>query len=198
MQMGFEQYINLIYEQSDLFDHLMRVNEVFCIAWANAQLQAGATAIVYFDPVSSPSMVPRDLFLKTGYVVAQRTISRIQGPTVAAFASGRSIAILGDVIQIGPVAVSVSTTENLAEIKALCKGKITVIGNMNAIEMRRWTPDVAEAKVKQAIAQAGAGGGFILSDNHGEIPWQVSESVLLGISEAVHRWGIYPLSGLDE
>jgi len=59
--------------------------------------------------------------------------------------------------------------------------------------MRRWSPDRAEAEVKAAIAAAGRGGGFILSDNHGEIPWQVPENVLIAISEATRRWGRYPL-----
>ena len=43
-------------------------------------------------------------------------------------------------------------------------------------------------------AKAGPGGGYVLSDSHGEIPFQVPEQVLTAISEAVHRWGRYPLS----
>lgn len=31
MQMGFGKYIELMYEQPDLFDYLMRVNEEFCV-----------------------------------------------------------------------------------------------------------------------------------------------------------------------
>jgi hypothetical protein len=55
------------------------------------------------------------------------------------------------------------------------------------------TPEQAEAPFKAVIAAAGHGGKFILSDNHGEIPCQVPEGTLLAISEAVHRWGPYPL-----
>ena len=51
-----------------------------------------------------------------------------------------------------------------------------------------------DASVCTAIAKAGRGGGFILSDNHGEIPWQVPEEVLSTISETVHRDGRYPLA----
>ena len=64
--------------------------------------------------------------------------------------------------------------------------------------MRRWTPQQAEAEVKAAIAKAARGGGFILADNHGEIPWQVSEQVLLAIGDAVQRWGRYPLAWVGE
>jgi uroporphyrinogen decarboxylase len=70
---------------------------------------------------------------------------------------------------------------------------MSLLGNLNGVEMRRWTPEQAEAQVKAAIDAAGHGGGFILSDNHGEIPYQVPESTLLAISEAAHRWGTYPL-----
>ncbi|MCI5160351.1 MAG: methylcobamide--CoM methyltransferase MtbA, partial [Candidatus Electrothrix sp. AUS1_2] len=85
---------------------------------------------------------------------------------------------------------------DLAELKRACRGRLTVLGNLNGIEMRRWTPQQAAEKVRKAIDQAGAGGGFILSDNHGEIPWQVGEEVLLAISDAVHTWGVYPLRDL--
>jgi uroporphyrinogen decarboxylase len=193
MQMGFDKYFDLIYEQPELFEHLMRVNEEFCVAWANAQLEAGATAITYFDPVSSVTIIPRDLYLKTGLPIARRTIARIKGPTGTHFASGRILPIVADIASTGTLIVGVSVLEDLAELKAACKGKLTVLGNLNGIEMRRWTPEQAEQIVKDCIAKAGPGGGYILSDNHGEIPWQVSEEILLAISEAVHRWGHYPL-----
>jgi uroporphyrinogen decarboxylase len=67
------------------------------------------------------------------------------------------------------------------------------LGNLNGIEMRRWTEQQAEEEVKKAIARGAPGGGFILADNHGEIPFQVPDEVLLAISEAVHTWGAYPL-----
>jgi uroporphyrinogen decarboxylase len=198
MQMGFERYIELIYEQPEWFERLMRVNVEFCVEWAKAQLEAGATAICYFDPVSSPTIVPREVYLRTGFPIAQQTIGRctqrgIASPTAIHLASGRALPIADDVARTGAAVMGVSVVEDLAELKAACRGKLTLLGNLNGIEMRRWTPEQAENAVKRAIAKAGPGGGFILSDNHGEIPWQVPEEVLLAISEAVHRWGTYPL-----
>ncbi len=78
-------------------------------------------------------------------------------------------------------------------MKKACRGKLTILGHLNGIEMRRWTPKQTEAIVKGAIAKAGPGGGYILSDNHGEIPYQVPDEVLIAVSEAVHKWGQYPL-----
>ena len=194
MQLGFDHYFDVLYGRPDLFNRLIAMNEQFCVEWANAQLEAGATAIGYADPISSTTIIPRELYLKTGFLIAKRTLAQIKGAVATAFASGRCLPILADVAQTGTVGVSVSSLEDLSEIKAACKGRLAVLGNLNAIEMRRWTPAEAEAAVKTAIAKAGPDGGYLLSDNHGEIPWQVPETTLLAVTEAVHRWGHYPLT----
>ena len=197
MQMGFEAYINLIYEEPERFQKLMAVNEAFCSEWANAQLEAGATAICYFDPISSPTIIPKSLFLKTGYQIATSTLARIQGPVATHMASGRCLPIVDDIARTGAAVIGVSALENIKDIKTACAGKITVLGNLNGIEMARWDNGQAITAVKNAIAQAGPGGGFILSDNHGEIPWQVPDEVLSAISETVHTHGRYPIRDIE-
>lgn len=198
MQMGFDKYLELMLEAPDLFRRLMAVNEEFCVAWANAQIEAGASAIVYFDPVSSPTIIPREIYLRTGFEVARRTIARIKGPTGTHLASARGLEIIPDVAATGTAIVSASVEEDLAAVKASCRGRLTVLGNLNGIEMRRWAAADAEREVRKAVAAAGPGGGFILSDNHGEIPYQVPVDVLLEIAEAARRWGRYPLGGCGD
>jgi len=198
MQMGFHAYLDLMHEQPERFDKLMQANESFAVAWANAQLEAGATAICYFDPVSSSTIVPPALYRRTGMQVARRTIAQIKGPTATHMASGRALGIVDDIIATGTAVIGVSAQEDLAQWKRAAAGRINVMGNLNGIEMRRWTPQQAEEEVKSAIAKAARGGGFILADNHGEIPWQVSEDVLLAIGDAVQRWGRYPLSWITD
>ncbi|MGN7611783.1 uroporphyrinogen decarboxylase family protein [Magnetococcales bacterium HHB-1] len=193
MQMGFGPYLNLIYHDRARFNHLMKLNMAYTIRWGNAQLEAGATAICYFDPLSSCTTIPPALYRETGKEIAKQTIAALNGPTATHFASGRSLPILDDVATTGTAVVGVSVLEELAEIKKICKDKLSILGNLNAIEMRRWHPKQAEQYIKRAIRQAGVGGGFILSDNHGEIPWQVPHEVLESISRAAHKWGQYPL-----
>ncbi len=193
LQMGFADYIDLIYEQPERFARLMAVNQAFCVEWANAQLAAGATAIGYADPLASTTNIPRALYLTTGFPVSRETIGRIKGPVALHLASGRGLPIVDEIVAGGAALVGVSALEDLADWKAAAGGRIALLGNLNGIEMRRWTSAQAEAEVKQAIAKAGRGGGFILADNHGEIPWQVPDEVLLSIRQAVDRWGRYPL-----
>jgi len=194
MQLGFDKYFDLIYENRELFDRLMEVNTEFCIEWANAQLEAGATAICYFDPVSSPTIVPKELYRETGNKIEQNVISNLNGPTAVHLASGKALPIIDDIADAGAAVVCTSSLEDLAEVKAACKGKMSVLGNLNGIDMRNWTPEIADNKVKEAIDKAAKGGGFILSDNHGEIPYQVSDEVLIAISDAVRKHGFYPIN----
>jgi uroporphyrinogen decarboxylase len=193
MQMGFEKYLELIYDHPDEFDALMRLNEEFCVAWANAQLAAGATAICYFNPLSSPNMIERERYLVTGYPVDQRTIARINGPTATHLASGIALPVIDDIIALGSAVLGFSERDDLSAIKEASRGRICLLGNLNGIDMVNWSPAQAENAVKRVITAAGAGGGLILSDNHGEIPWQVKEETLLAIGEAVRTHGTYPL-----
>ena len=193
MQMGFEKYLELIYDHPDEFDALMRLNEEFCVAWANAQLAAGATAICYFNPLSSPNMIERERYLVTGYPVDQRTVARINGPTATHLASGIALPVIDDIIALGSAVLGFSERDDLSAIKEASRGRICLLGNLNGIDMVNWSPAQAENAVKRVITAAGAGGGLILSDNHGEIPWQVKEETLLAIGEAVRTHGTYPL-----
>ena len=198
LQMGFDRYLDLIYEAPALFERLMRVNEEFCVAWANAQFQAGATAITYYDPVSSTTIVSREMYLRTGFPIARRTIARLRGPTATHMASGLCLPIVDLIAETGTKVIGISVDEDMAQIKRASEGRLTALGNLNGIEMRNWTSRHTEHVVKAAIANAGPGGGFILSDNHGEIPFQVPEEVLLAVSDAVHKWGRYPLEWVTE
>ena len=193
MQIGFEKYLELMFFHPVEFNHLMHINEEFCVSWANAQLDAGATAICYFDPLASPNMIEHERYLATGHIVAKRTLSRIKGPTATHLASGIAFPVIDDLIATGTAIVGISAEDDLIGMKNACRNRICLLGNLDALEMRRWSRDRAIRKVRDVIAKAGEGGGLILSDNHGEIPMQVPEDVLLAISDAVQEYGRYPL-----
>ncbi|KAF1079204.1 MAG: hypothetical protein GQF41_4507 [Candidatus Rifleibacterium amylolyticum] len=198
MQMGFEAYLDLICERPDLLERLFQINASYCIEWANAQLKAGASAVMYSDPAFSPGIMSQDLIQKYGTPAAKQVISRINSSAMIHLASARGAAVVDEIIQAGFFAMSASADEDLSELKLACKGKLALVGNLNALLMSHWTEKDAEAAVKKAIAQAAPGGGFVLSDNHGEIPFSVSEDILLAVSEAARRWGQYPLNWLAD
>jgi uroporphyrinogen decarboxylase len=193
MLLGFEGYLDLLFQDRPRFWRLMAVNEAFTVAWGRAQLDAGATALVYSDPLASPDMLPTSMYEETGFRVARHTLAALGGPTVTHLASGRSLGIVDLLARTGTLGVGASCREDLAEVKGACAGRLAVVGNLNGIAMASWTSAMAEAEVKEALARGGPGGGFILGDNHGEIPWAVPETVLEAVSEAARAWGTYPL-----
>lgn len=194
MQLGFEKYIDLLYFHKKEFKQLININIKFCTEWANAQLNAGATFITYFDPMSSSTIIPRDLYIETGYPISIETFSKIKGNCATHFASGNCLPISDLVKKTNTSAVGTSTNEDLAIIKQTFKSKLTVMGNLNGIEMRNWTVNDTSNIVKESIKKAAPGGGFILSDNHGEIPFQVKEETLLTIAETIKTFGTYPIN----
>lgn len=197
MQMGFEKYLELMYFDKKGFNLLMQKNEEFCVNWANAQLAAGATAICYFDPLASPNMIERNTYLTTGNQIAKRTISRINGPVATHLASGITMPVIDDIVNTGSAVLGFSAEEDIEAVKEASRNKICLLGNLNAVDMINWNGSRVQQEVKNIIKKAGQGGGLILADNHGEIPWQVPEQVLLEISEAVQRFGHYPLEWVD-
>jgi len=197
MQMGFEKYLDLIYFHPEQFNKLMQVNEAFCVNWANAQLAAGATAICYFNPLASPNIIEKSKYLTSGYLVDKKTLSQIKGPTATHLASGIALSMIDEIAASGSLIVGFSGNDDLVKIKAAAKDRICLLGNLNGIEMVHWSSEQVEDEVKNLIAKAGIGGGLIISDNHGEIPWQVPEQTLMAISDAVHTFGQYPLQWIN-
>ena len=172
----------------------MAANQAFATEWGNAQLASGATALVYFDPLASPGMVPVEVYRDTGFLVAQRTLAGLKGPALTHLASSPTLEVLDLLAQTGTAAVGTSCLEDLTEVKRRCAGRLGVVGNLNGIAMAGWTASEAEAITREALRRGGPGGGFILSDNHGEIPWAVPEEVLGTIAETVRTWGRYPIA----
>lgn len=185
MQLGFAEYLQLLYEQPDLAAQLHAVNEAFAVEWANAQLAAGANAIGYFDPLASPTVLPTAMFTATGLPMMTRSMAAINGPCAALLASGITTPVIDDLIASSAVILGASSDEDLGAVKRLAAGRATVMGNLNGIAMRRWSPQEAAAAVNAALAAGAPGGRFIVSDTHGEIPMQVPADVLHAIVQTV-------------
>lgn len=49
-------------EDTSWLQRALKTIEQFCVQWANALLSGGATALCYFDPMLSPSMIPTSMY----------------------------------------------------------------------------------------------------------------------------------------
>ncbi|MCA9735936.1 methylcobamide--CoM methyltransferase MtbA, partial [candidate division KSB1 bacterium] len=79
--------------------------------------------------------------------------------------------------------------DNLAEIKPVLAGKVTIVGNINNIALIDWTPEQIEEEVKKVCEAAKKGGGFILANQGPEIPYDVPDENIRAFVEAGKKWG---------
>jgi hypothetical protein len=89
---------------------------------------------------------------ETGLRIARRTLAQLRAPAAIHFASGHCLPIAAELPETGAAVVGVSTEEDLRLLKQACRGRIGLLGNLNGIAMRRWTPEQAEAEVDAAVA----------------------------------------------
>ena len=194
LQLGFESYLEVMLERPLDFGRLMEVNVAHSLEWARAQVRAGATALAYADPVASTDVVPLETAREKAMAVARRILPEIGVPCIFSLASGRALPLVDDLVRLGAMAVGVSAQENLGEAVERCFGRIGVVGNLNALAMCSWSTADAESAVLLALWAAGTGGGWMLADNHGEIPYPVPDDVLTTIAETVKSRGGAALS----
>ena len=189
VQMGFDKYIELIYNHPDEFKKLMKLNIAYSAKWANAQTKAGASFIVSFDPMASSDMVPHDIYLSKGFPVAERTFQKMDGLYLIHLASGRTTKTFHDLAKLNPICIGVSSSDNIKDLLLADPNGPTILGNLSGINMVNWSQEQVENAVRSLLSDVKSLGRFILADNHGEIPYFVSESTLLVISQTIDQYG---------
>jgi|APLak6261675434_1056106.scaffolds.fasta_scaffold00209_3 uroporphyrinogen decarboxylase len=196
MQLGFGPWLELLHEarvqpggQADRrVRRLLALNEDFAARWGAAQLAAGATALVYFDPLFSPTMTSDDLALPLALPMAQRFVQQFAAPVGLHFASGRVQGRWSAALSTGAAVLSVSAEDDLAALKATCHGRAALLGNLNGVQMPHWSARDAHQAASRALTLGAEGGGFVLADNHGELPFHVGDEVLHAVVRAADDW----------
>ena len=192
MLMGFTKWIELLlFGDKNTRNKLLRKTKKFCVAWANAQFKAGADALGYFDPLATADIITRNEFLRYDFRLTKDTIKKLKGPVAYAGAGGSFNSIIDLLPETGAAGVVVSSKDDLTDVKKKVGDKLVVMGNLNNIEMARWTVEDARKAVRECLGKGAQDGGFILSDQHGEIPYYVGDDVLAAIVETVEKYGRY-------
>lgn len=197
MLMGFERWLETMFEDpSAAYAFTLKLKD-FTIDWANAQFYAGADAIGYFNPFASSEILTREMFLK--FDMSREIVRYIKGPVIFGAVGAAVTSNLDLLSDTGFVGIMVSCRDNIDEIKKrLSSKRVSVVGNLNNVSMIEWTPETMENEVKQCIKQGGKGGGYIVSDQHGEIPYQLSDEVIHSMVESARKWGKYPLDWIKD
>ncbi len=193
MLMGTAKWMRLLYSdelRTRYFDRVMDVCSRYVISWAKAQQEAGAHVVVLADGMASAAIIPRRMFTRYAAPVTKRTIEAIGGlvayepvGTIEPF-----VELTGD---LGAVAILIGEEDDIATCKRRLAGKAAVIGNVNNMKMRRWSPARVELQAKSAIKAGMPGYGFALANQGPEIPFDVSPEAIAALVRTVERYGRY-------
>lgn len=192
MLMGTEQWMELLFiEPQDIRDqvlpHLLSITTEFCVSWANAQLNAGADAVILADGMASAAVLTRPQFINLALPVVKDTVSRIQGPVVHE-GVGDLQPFLDLLVDTGVIAAILTSKDSLSKAKAAVGSHMALIGNLNNVEMCRWSPEERDSHLQAALAQGAPGGGFILSAQGPELPLCIPEEAIRAMVQAAHNW----------
>lgn len=193
MLMGTAAWMRLLYTTELRQRYFARIIEVcieFVTTWANAQLQAGAHAVVLADGMASATLIPRPVFEQHALPVIKHTVPGING-FVAYEAVGRVDPFVDLLADVGAVALLVGEEDRLPACKRLADGKVALIGNLNNMKLRRWSPARVELQAKLALKQGMPGYGFALANQGPEIPFDTPVENIAALASAVSKYGSY-------
>jgi uroporphyrinogen-III decarboxylase len=172
---------------------LLDVCEEFVINWAKEQLRAGAHAVALADGMASATLLSRPLFQTYALPTIKRVIGQIEG-FVAYEAVGRVEPFVGDLAEVGAIALLLGEEDDIARCKKAAGTKVGLIGNVNNMKLRRWSPARTALRAKQALTTGKPGFGFILGNQGPELPFDVSLDNIRALVNTVDRHGWYELS----
>ena len=187
---GSEKWYELLWEdeliREPILKRVLDLTTNFCVKWANYQLQAGADAIVMADGMASATCIMREQFEQLALPNIISTIKAIDGPVIY-----EPIGYIQPFIDLmpttGAVVVVLDCHDDVKTCRDAVHGKMAVMGNLNNIEMIRWTPEYTAEQCAK-ILELSRDGGVILSAQGPEVPWDVPGEVIQVIMDSARNW----------
>ena len=192
MLMGTEKWMDLLlFEEptvrKEVMGRMLEITLEFCVAWSNAQLAAGADVIVLADGMASAAVLTRQQFIDFALPIVKEIVPRIKGFVVHE-GVGHLHPMLDLLVDTGILGVILSHLDDVAVCRKIVGDKLALIGNLNNIEMLRWSPEKMTQKSREAIKDNASCTGFVLSAQGPEIPLGVSDEVIQAMVQAPRDW----------
>ncbi|MBD3157169.1 MAG: hypothetical protein GF309_00140 [Candidatus Lokiarchaeota archaeon] len=192
MLLGFENWIECIVSRPDFAKEIVERLLEYSVQLSNYLFENHATALAYFNPVATGQITSLVEYRHLSLEVDKKYYRKVEGPCIYALAGSKSRSILPTLVEeIGIPGVTVSSNDDLKEIKREYGKKTTLVGNLDNLAMASWSAEEAKAQVKRCIDSAAEGGGYVICDHHGDIPENVPNELLEELVKARNRWGRY-------
>jgi uroporphyrinogen decarboxylase len=187
----FRMVKTMLYDRPDLMQHILSVNATAVAAYLNAQIDAGAQAVMIFDTWGGALADGIYQAFSLHYmreVVRQlkREHDGVKIPCIV-FTKGGGL-WLEEIADIGADAVGLDWTVNLGKARALVGNKVALQGNLDPNVLFS-KPEQIRAEVKKLLESYGkptAGSGHVFNLGHGISQFTPPESVI-ALVDAVHQ-----------
>ncbi len=185
-------------ERLDAFRLLMDLTSDALISFARALLSAGANLVQNGDSLASINMISPAMYKKWAFPYEKKYFDAIN-PECLKYNAASILHICGNMTPVldcmadtGAQILELDTAVNLAEAKARIGKRVCLMGNIHPTAvLLQGTPEEVEAACEKAIADAGAGGGFILGSGC-EVPPFAPQANLKAMIATARRHS-YPL-----
>lgn len=168
----------LMYARPDLLHHLLELNTQTIIAYLNAQIAAGAQAVMIFD--SWGGALSHAAYQTFSLAYMQKIISGL-----TKFADGRKIPNiiftkggglwLEQQAQTGADALGLDWTIDIGQARSRVGGRVALQGNLDPAILLS-NPEAIEKEVTDILASYGHGGGHVFNLGHGITQWTPPEN----------------------
>jgi uroporphyrinogen decarboxylase len=187
----FHTIKKMMYARPDLMHHILDINAQAVATYLNAQIDAGAQAVMVFD--SWGGALADGAYQAFSLKYMEKVVSQLQrekdGVRIPAivFTKGGGL-WLDEMAGIGADALGLDWTCNLGRARALVGDRVALQGNIDPAVLFA-APDQIRAEVArtlQSYGAHGAGSGHVFNLGHGISQFTPPESVSV-LVEAVHE-----------
>ena len=183
----FRRIKTMLYERPDLLHHIVDITAQSVIAYLNAQIQAGAQAVMIFDTwggsLSAAAYQEFSLaYLKRIVAGLTREHDGVRVPSIV-FTKGGGL-WLEDIAAIGCDAVGLDWTCDIGAARARIGATVALQGNLDPITLFA-QPAAIRAQVGQVLASYGHGSGHVFNLGHGVSQFTNPDHVA-ALVDAVH------------
>ena len=186
----FHTIKTMLYQRADLMHHILAINASAVAQYLNAQIDAGAQAVMIFD--SWGGALADGAYQQFSLSYMQQVLSQLKrekdGVRIPAivFTKGGGL-WLDEIAEIGADAVGLDWTVNLGRARALVGHKVALQGNLDPAILFA-NPDQIRAEVERILTSYGkpdAQSGHVFNLGHGISQFTPPEAVT-ALVDAVH------------
>jgi uroporphyrinogen decarboxylase len=183
----FHEIKRMLYQRPDLLHHILEVNAEAVSAYLNAQIEAGAQAVMIFDTWGGVLTGEAFHEFSLGYMesICARVKKEHDGVRVPriVFTKGGG-QWLESLAQSGADALGLDWTVDIGKARARVGHRVALQGNLDPAILLS-SPEVIDREVRKVLAGYGHGSGHVFNLGHGISQFTPPEHVA-ALVEAVH------------